>query len=323
MITIPGRRMLALLLVTLILLAMVPLVAETFYLKLITRIVIMAIFAMSLDLLIGYTGLVSFGHAAFFGLGAYSLQMISPEYEAANVWTSLPFTLLVAATAAAAIGALSVRTKGIYFIMVTLAFAQMFFFLFHDSTIAGGSDGAFIFVKPMLPLPFVGGIDFENRTTFYYVSLTLLIASYLLLVMVLRSPFGQVIQGIKVNEHRMQALGYNTYLYKLVSFIIAGTFAGLAGYLFACIDGFVAPALLGWKESGIAIMLVLLGGLGTLFGALYGTIAFVTMEEIFKESAIMGGLARHWLIPMGVFIIAAVLLMPRGHCRPAATPRPD
>lgn len=312
MVTLPGRAVLALLIVSLFALAFVPVFADTFYLKLVTRMLIMAIFAMSLDLLIGYTGLVSFGHAAFFGLAAYSLQLTSPEYEAANVWTTLPLTLAITAVAAAVIGALSVRTKGIYFIMVTLAFAQMFFYFFHDSPIAGGSDGAFIFVKPVLTLPFGGAVDFEDRAAFFYVTLAALVFTYVALVVILRSPFGQVIQGIKVNEHRMRALGYNTYLYKLVSFIIAGTFAGLAGYLFACIDGFVAPALLGWTESGIAIMLVLLGGIGTLFGSIYGAIAFISMEEIFKEAGLVGSLAKHWLIPMGLFIIVAVLLLPRG-----------
>jgi branched-chain amino acid transport system permease protein len=267
---------------------------------------------MSLDLLIGYTGLVSFGHAAFFGLAAYSLHLVSPEYDAANLLWALPACIAIAAAAAAVIGALTVRTKNIYFIMVTLAFAQMLFFLFHDTKIAGGSDGAYIFVKPTLSLFGLTLVNFEDRIVFFYVCLLLVIACYFALLTLLRSPFGQVIMGIKVNEHRMRALGYNTYVYKLVSFIIAGSFAGLAGFLFACIDGFVSPELLSWRESGIAIMVVILGGMGTLFGPVIGAVAFVGAEEVFKDRHIVFFMSEHWQILMGAFVIAVALLLPNG-----------
>jgi branched-chain amino acid transport system permease protein len=307
MLVLPDRRIAFFLVLFVALLALVPFVAETYYLKLVTRMIVLAIFAMSLDLLIGYTGLVSFGHAAFFGLAAYALQVISPEYEAAQLWLALPTAIAVSAVAALAVGALVVRTRGIYFIMVTLAFAQMGFYLVHDTPWVGGSDGAFIYVKPVLSLAGVTLLDLENRQAFYFFCLGALVGSYLLLLVILRSPFGEAIQGIKLNEHRMRALGYNTYLYKLASFTVAGALAGLAGFLFAAIDGFVAPQLLGWHMSGAAIMMVILGGLGTLFGPAVGAIVFVGMEEAFKERSLAGPMADHWQILMGVFIIVIVL----------------
>ncbi len=250
---------------------------------------------------------MSFGHAAFFGLAAYALQVISPEYAAANLLLALPAAVAVSALAALAIGALVVRTRGIYFIMVTLAFAQMLFFLVHDTPWVGGSDGAFIYVKPVLD---IGGwqiLSLDDRVTFYYFCLGALVVAYLVLLTILRSPFGEAIQGIRLNEHRMRALGYNTYLYKLASFTIAGALAGLAGFLFAAIDGFVAPQLLGWHQSGAAIVMVILGGLGTLFGPALGAIVFVGVEEIFKERALVGPLAEHWQMLLGIFIVAVVL----------------
>ncbi len=312
MIELPGRRVLVSLLLLVALLAAAPAFADTYFLKLLTRILVLAIFAMSLDLLIGYTGLVSFGHAAFFGLAAYCVYFVSPEYGAASIWIALPVSLAASAFAGLVIGALVVRTGGVYFIMVTLAFAQALFYFFHDSAVAGGSDGALIYVKPNLSLAGLTLLDFESRLTLYYVCLALLIGCYLLLVTMLRSPFGQVIQGIKLNERRMRALGYDTYRYKLASFVIAAMLAGLAGFLFAAIDGFVAPELLSWGESGSAIIMVVLGGMGTLFGPVLGAIAYVGVEELFKDSGVVGPLAEHWQIPMGAFVIAVVLLLRRG-----------
>jgi branched-chain amino acid transport system permease protein len=291
--------------------ACVPAFAGTYLLKLVTGMVVLAIFAISLDLLVGYTGLVSFGHAAFFGLAGYVLQLLSPEDGATNLLIVLPLALATTAAVAALIGALVVRTSGIYFIMVTLAFAQMLFFYFHDSPIAGGSDGAYIYVKPTLPLGVVT-LNLDDRAVLFYFALTSLVVCYLLLAMLLRSPFGQVIQGIKANEHRMRALGYNTYRYKLVSFVIAGVIAGLAGFLFACIDGFVAPQLFDWRQSGVALLVVILGGMGTLFGPVIGAFAYVGMEELFKERAVFGAMADHWQILMGIFVIAVVLFLRNG-----------
>jgi branched-chain amino acid transport system permease protein len=312
MITIPRLPALLVLAAVVIGLVLVPFVGETFAIKVATRMIVFAIFAMSLDLLLGYTGLVSFGHAAFFGLAAYSLQIYSPEYEAVNILYALPIVLGVTALVGGLIGALVVRTSGIYFIMVTLAFAQMMFYFFHDSQIAGGSDGAYIWVKPVLDIGGVTLLDFENRNTLLWFAVGAMLTVYGLLVMLLRSPFGQVIQGIKVNEHRMRALGYDTYRYKLVSFMISTAVAGLAGFIYACIDGYISPELLGWKESGIGLVMVILGGMGTLMGPIIGAIAFIGVEELAKERALFGFVADHFQIIMGAFVIAVVLALKNG-----------
>jgi len=312
MVNLPSRNVIIALLVIAIVLAAVPMGGDKYWTKLVTRMIVLGIFAMSLDLLVGYTGLVSFGHAAFFGLSGYVLHLISPEDEAVNLLWALPFCLGVTGVAAAIIGALSVRTKGIYFIMVTLAFAQMLFYFFHDSELAGGSDGAYVYVKPIMATGSVIIFDLGGREALFYMSLGSLAAIYALLVVVLRSPFGKVIQGIKVNEHRMQALGYNIYLYKLVSFTLAGIIAGYAGFLFASIDGFVSPELLGWQESGTALVMVILGGMGTLFGPVLGAIALLGVEELFRDRALFGFMASHWQILMGAFVIAVVLFFKNG-----------
>jgi branched-chain amino acid transport system permease protein len=238
--------------------------------------------------------------------------LLSPEDAAANLLWVLPACLAASGLAALVIGALSVRTRGIYFIMVTLAFAQMLFYFFHDSDIAGGSDGAFIYIKPVLGIGDAVLFDLDDRNTLYLFSLFSLVALYALLVMILRSPFGQVIQGIKVNEHRMRALGYNPYVYKLVSFVVAGVVGGYAGFLFACIDGFVPPEILGWRESGLALVMVILGGVGTLFGPVLGAMALLGVEELLRDRHLFGVLAEHWQMLLGGFIIAVVLFMSNG-----------
>ncbi|MCP5365772.1 MAG: branched-chain amino acid ABC transporter permease [Hyphomicrobiales bacterium] len=312
MVTLPNGKTIRFLACLLVALAAVPFIGDTYTLKLVTRMIVLALFGMSLDLLIGYTGLVSFGHAAFFGLAAYVLQLYAPESEPANLLIALPISLGGVAIAATLIGMLVVRTKGIYFIMVTLAFAQMMFFFFHDSPIAGGSDGAYIWFKPVLALSGLTLLDLDDRATMYYFALVCLVGCYIGLVIVLRSPFGEVIQGIKINEHRMRALGYNTYLFKLVSFVISAMVAALAGFLFACIDGYVSPDLLGWRESGIGLVIVILGGMGTLYGPVIGAIALIVIEELLRDRAITGVFADHWQILMGGFIIAVVLLLKNG-----------
>jgi len=309
---LPSRPIFILLIAVIAALVLVPLGGDKYWIKLVTRMLVLGIFAMSLDFLVGYTGLVSFGHAAFFGLSGYFLHLISSDEAAVNMLWALPVCLGGTALVAAVIGALSVRTKGIYFIMVTLAFAQMLFYFFHDSDLAGGSDGAFIYIKPVLAIGQTVLLNLDNRYSLFFVTLASLVAIYGLLVVVLRSPFGRVIQGIRVNEHRMLALGFNTYVYKLVSFVIAGTIAGYAGFLFASIDGFVSPELLGWQESGLALVMVILGGMGTLFGPALGAITLLGVEEIFRDKALVGFMAEHWQILMGGFVIAIVLFMKNG-----------
>jgi branched-chain amino acid transport system permease protein len=281
--------------------------------KLMTRIVILATFVLSLDLLIGVTGLVSFGHAAFFGCGAYAVYFVSPESEAANVFVVLGAGLLAGGLVAFVVGAFATLTRGFYFIMVTLAAGQMLFALFHDTDIAKGSDGAYINIKPELTVFGVGLLDFSDRRQFYYVCIAVLVAAYFLLFALVRSPFGRVLQGIRANEVRMSSLGYNAYRYKLAAFTLAGMLAGLAGALFASIDGFVTPDLLNWHQSGLAIMMVVLGGAGTLFGPILGALAYASLEELLKTASIVGPfVAEHWRLGTGATLIVAVLMSPDG-----------
>ena len=283
-----------------------PVFAEKYYLQLFTKILIMAIFAMSLDLLVGYTGLVSLGHAAFFGLGAYVLALLTPQYEGASLWTSLPIAMGAAALLAAAIGLLVLRTAGIYFIMVTLAFAQMVYFVFHDTKIAGGSDGMYIYVRPVADLFGWQPFSLEDFRHLYFVTLALFAAVFVGLRVMLRSPFGRVIVGIRVNEHRMRSLGYRTFRYKLVCFVIAGALAGLAGYLAGAQYGNVNPDMLGWHLSGSALMMVILGGMGTLTGPIVGAFAMLLAEIAFQ------GVTKHWQLLMGGFVVLVALFLPYG-----------
>jgi branched-chain amino acid transport system permease protein len=297
------------LLVAIVALALMPFVATKFYLQLFAKIMIMAIFAMSLDLLVGYTGLVSFGHAAFYGLGAYTLYLLSPDTAGASLFLSLPVAMGVAAVGALLIGLLVLRSSGVYFIMVTLAFSQMFFYYVHGSKALGGSDGVYINVRPD---PSIGGwkpFDLALFDQFYYVVLVLMVLTYLVLRVLLDSLFGRALVGIKSNEGRMRSLGYATFRYKLAAFVAAGALAGLAGYLDAAQFGFVNPDLFGWRLSGEVLMVVILGGMGTLYGPVLGAFAFVLLQEWLSEET------KHWLLPMGIFIMAAVLVLPHGIAR--------
>lgn len=292
--------------VLLLVLAALPLFAEGFYLQFATKLMIVALFALSLDLLVGHSGLVSLGHALFYGAGAYVLMLLSPQAAAASLPMSLGAAVLAAAVLALAVGALVLRTSGVYFIMVTLAFAQMSYYAVHDSKHLGGSDGKYIYVRPALELFGWKPFDLEQPLHFYYFAFAFLLACLVLMRIVLASPFGRVIAGIRANEHRMRAVGYCTYRYKLAAFVIAGAMAGAAGWMAAAQDGVVNPQMLSWHQSGQALMMVILGGSGTPAGPLLGAAAFKTLELVLQ------GWSRHWQLAMGAFIILAVLFLPRG-----------
>jgi len=294
------------------LIALFPMTGATFYTQLIAKVMILAIFAMSLDLLIGYTGLVSFGHAAFYGLAGYALALMGPKYEAANFWWTLPAAMAVCALFALLTGLVVLRTKGIFFIMVTLAFAQMLFYVFHDTKIGGGSDGIYIYNKPELKIGDFALANLDKIEHFYYLVFVLTLLVYLLLRTVLGSSFGRALIGIKVNEHRMQALGFPVFRYKLASYVLSGAIGGLSGYLAAVQFGFVNPEILSWHQSGMVMMMVILGGMGTLHGAIIGAFALVFMQELFSNQAVFGTLAKHWQLAMGVFVILVALYMPQG-----------
>lgn len=294
------------------LLALFPHVGGRFYVDLVLTTMILAIFALSLELLVGGTGLVSFGHAAFFGIAAYATALLSAMTDAPSLAWLFAAVVAIAAIAACAIGALCLRTRGIYFIMVTLAFAQMMYFVFHDTSATGGSDGLYLQAKPRLAIGGVTLVDLGHPMTLYYTTLGCLVVVYALLALVGRARFGQALAGIKANEQRMRACGFSTYPYKLAAFTLAGALAGVAGFLHAVKDGFVNPEILAWHQSGAVLLTLILGGIGTLRGPVLGAFVFVLLKELFQSEALFGAFARHWQLPLGLAIIACVALMPNG-----------
>ena len=306
--TLPRSVQLLLALGLLALLAF-PFAGQDFYTQMVTRMMILAIFAMSLDLLQGITGLVSLGHAAYFGLAGYVLAFMSPADAGANILTTLPLAVLASALVALVIGFFVVRTQGIYFIMVTMAFAQMLYYLFFDNKGLGGSDGIYINVRP------AGlGLDLENKLVLYYFTLACMLLVYWFLRRLLWSPFGRTLNGIRLNEHRTQALGYASFSYKLTAFTVAGGLAGLAGYLWGAQTGYVNPELMGFHMSAHAIMMVILGGMGNVAGALIGAFGFELFMHVFKDLPKVGGfdLGKHWQLWMGSLIVLVVIIAPQG-----------
>jgi branched-chain amino acid transport system permease protein len=302
----PIKSTVTLKIIALIALLCVPLSGVDFYTELVAKALVFGIFAMSLDLLVGFTGLVSFGHAAYFGIAAYSVALMSPKYSAASLWLTLPASMLISALAALIVGIFVLRTKGIYFIMVTLAFAQLAYYIFHDTPLGGGSDGIYVNVKPSAEILGFTPFDLSNHAHMYYFILVMLVLVYLFLQRILQSPFGKVLVGIKSNEHRMQSLGYQTFNYKLAAFSIAGGLGGVAGYLYASMFGFVTPELLSWHQSGNVLLMVILGGMGNLVAAVIGSFVFIFLQEIFSS------LTKHWQLVMGMVIVFTVLFAPGG-----------
>ncbi len=290
------------------LLAFLPLWASPYGIDLASKIMVFSIFALSLELLVGSTGLVCFGHAAFFGIGAYATVLLSPKDGAASVLWLMPACALAAALYALLVGALSLRTKGVYFIMVTLAFAQMAYYVVHDTPLGGGTDGIYLSAKPTLG----DLLNLDKALVYYAFTWACLAAVFGFLALLLRSRFGRALAGIRVNEQRMRATGFATYPYKLAAFVLSGAIAGLAGFLFAVKDGFVNPELMSWHWSGEVLIMIILGGLGHLRGALMGAFAFALLQEFFKSDAVFGDFAKHWHLGLGLSIIACVALLPSG-----------
>jgi branched-chain amino acid transport system permease protein len=300
----------------LLLLALVPLLASALhrpdFVALATQVAVFAIAAVALDLLLGHTGLPSFGHAGFFGLGGYVVGILA--FHAADgsrfldlipgataAWVVWPAAVLVAGLAALAIGALSLRTSGISFIMITLAFAQMLFFLFVSLKVYGGDDG--LGFRGRNPVP---GISPRDDTGFYYVCLALLLAALGAGCRLTRSRFGQALAGIRQNERRIAALGLSPYRYKLAAFVLSGATAGLAGALYANMLRFISPDALSWTLSGEFMVMVVLGGAGTLMGPVLGAAALVLLQSALAQWT------EHWMIVMGPILVLVVLAAPRG-----------
>ncbi|MBC7957957.1 MAG: branched-chain amino acid ABC transporter permease [Cytophagales bacterium] len=278
---------------------------------LVAKIMVYAVFALSLQLLVGTTGLVSLGHAAFLGIGAYVTVLASPEGTVSLAWL-LPASMGAAAGYALVVGLLSLRTQGVYFIMVTLAFAQMAYFVFHDTKLAGGSDGLYLYARPVLAVSGITLLDPQDARQLHTLVWAALVATYALLALLLKSRFGHALAGIRVNEQRMRASGFATQSYKLAAFVIAGALAGAAGCLLAVKDGVVNPELLSWHESGAVLLMLILGGLGHLRGAVLGAVAFTLLKEFFATEGLVGPLAAHWQLSLGVSIIVLVAALPRG-----------
>lgn len=245
-----------------------------FVLTLLTRVLILAIAAVSLNLIMGYGGMVSFGHAAYLGIGGYAVGILAKEGIGSG-FVQWPVAVAASALYALIVGLLSLRTRGLYFIMITLAFAQMIYYVAMGLDRYGGDDGLTIYKRSQ----FGGLIDLNNKMLFYYLCFVLLLASIYLVARIIHSRFGLVIRGARSNERRMRAIGFPTFRYRLVCFVIAGGLCGFAGALLANHTDFISPALMHWTRSGDLIVMVVLGGLGSLFGPLIGAITFLLLEE--------------------------------------------
>src|SRR5690606_149005 len=276
------------------------------------KIMIYALFALSLQLLVGGTGLVSLGHSAFFGIAAYFVTLLSPESGAGNMLWLLPGAMAAAMAYAAVTGALALRTKGIYFIMVTLAFAQMAYYVFHDTALGGGTDGIYLYFRPELRIGDWVMLNLDDQYVFYLFTLGCMLLTWAFLAMLMRSRFGAALTGIRVNEARMRSAGFSTFSYKLVAYVVAGGLAGVAGFLYAAKDGYVNPELLAWEQSGLVLLMVILGGSGRLWGAIVGAIVLTMLQEGFQSQALFGEFAKNWHLTFGLAIIALVAVLPQG-----------
>lgn len=293
---------------------------EPFYVRLGTRILVFALAAVSLDLILGFGGMVSFGHAAFVGIGGYAVGILFAHQADGSTLFGLPGTVnalvvwplafLAGALAALPIGAVSLRTSGVPFIMITLAFAQMLFYLMTGLKAYGGDDGIALWSRSTLP----GGLDLADPATFYYVTLALLVAVLGLGWRLVNARFGRVLRGAKDNAARMTALGYPVTRYRLAAFVIAGGLAGLAGALLANATLFVGPQYLHWSRSGDLIVMVVLGGVGTLIGPVLGAASLLLLEEFVPELMELArpGLGEHWKIVLGPVLLALVLFARKG-----------
>jgi len=283
-----------------------PFAVPTYYVQFASKALIMGMLAMALNLAVGHGGLVSLCHAAFFGLAGYVLALLSPGYDPASLLTTLPLAVLASAFAALVIGALALRTRGVYFIMVTLAFGEMLFFLFHDTSIAGGSDGAYVNAKPEIAIAGRQLLDLGSPTGFYFVVLAFLIATVALLTMIVRSPFGHALAAARDNERRARSLGFPIFQIRLIAFVVSGAIAGVAGYFAAAQFGFVAPQMLGWHLSATVLVMVLIGGLRSVTGPLVGALVLIGLEELLKATT------DYWKLIEGIIVIVIVLAMPNG-----------
>jgi len=302
--------------VLMLLLAAVPVyaavTANNFLVTLFTRVLILGMAATSLNLILGYGGMVSFGHAVYLGIGGYAVGILAFE-GATSGFVQWPLAILVSALFALVVGALSLRTRGVYFIMITLAFAQLVYYFGVGLDRYGADDGLTIRTRSQ----FAGLLNLSDRAQFYYLCLALLVVTIYLIARLVNSRFGMVIQGARSNDRRMRAIGFPTFRYRLTAFVIAGAVCGLAGALLANHTGFISPATMHWTRSGDLIVMVVLGGMGSSFGPLIGAVALLSLEEalpvlirvaaspLFGDAALR--MAEYWQIVLGPLFLLVVL----------------
>ena len=295
------RTGLPLLLVLTLLPVLLQAAGQAFYIGVASRILIFALAATSLNLILGFGGMVSFGHAAFVGVGAYVAGILM--HSGFNMaWLILLMAFVMAGCFAFFIGAISIRTQGVYFIMITLAFAQMLYYLMVSLKTYGGDDG--LSLSGRFDLGW--GLDMSPDSNFYWLVLALAVSMFFGVHRLLNSRFGHALQAIRENEARMVAIGFPVFWYKLIAFTLAGAMAGLAGALLANQGGFVSPSMMQWSESGVLMVMVILGGVGHLYGGLVGAVVFLVLEEALSSYTI------HWQFGLGAVLLGVVLLAPNG-----------
>ena len=273
---------------------------QEFYIGFATRVRIFALAASSLNLVLGFGGMFSLGHAAFFGLGAYAAA-ICQQTGINDALIVFPLAMAVTGIFALAVGAISLRTRGVYFIMITLAFAQMAYYLFISARSWGGDDGL-----PLAGRMTLAGISLADDTRLYFAALFGLTVTMLFFNRLADARFGRVIQAIRENETRMEALGYPVFRYRLICFALGGALAGLAGALLANLTGLASPNLLQWTQSGTLLVMVIIGGVGTLYGGVVGAVVLLILEEV------LVGFTEHWHIALGLLLLGIVLFAPKG-----------
>lgn len=276
------------------------LIGQEFYVSFASRVLIMALAATSLNLVIGFGGMVSFGHAAFFGAGAYCVAVLA-ESGVTSAWLAWPAAIGVAGALAVLVGAISLRTRGVYFIMITLAFAQMAYYLFISARSWGGDDGL-----PLNGRMTLAGFSLADDAALFYAAAGLLALAMLFFGRLAEARFGRTLQAIRENETRMEALGYPVFRYRLVAFALGGAVAGLAGALLANLTGLASPNLLQWTQSGTLLVMVIIGGVGYLYGGVVGAAVLLLLEES------LVGVTEHWHIILGLLLLAVVLFAPKG-----------
>ena len=291
-------------LAVLLLVALPPVVlaiGQPFYLDLTRRIMILAIAAVSLNLILGYGGMVSFGHAAYLGIGAYTVGIMG-FYGITSGWLQWPAAIVASALVALAIGAVSIRTSGIYFIMITLAFTQMLYYLGISIAEFGGDDGMRLKSKSLFP----GLIDLRDPVAFYYLALGLMLVSVFLVHRIVNSRFGMALRAAKSNEARTRAIGFSPYPYRLAAFVIAGAMCGLAGALYANHTNYITPGLMSWQQSGDIMFMVILGGMATTSGPVLGAFVLLLLEDL------LSAWTQHWQVVLGPLLILSVIFFRRG-----------